>query len=180
MSKSSADQSFPVGLVVKLNFLILGLALVVFFIYRLNSGGLPDGVRVLFGLQPSGTASLTWCDTRVKALDFADGSGIEQVEYKWLGHAEGTDRTPLDFIGVEKWFGKNCTVQVTNRRKSQGAGSTDALGAAAMNVHFINGTTESFYRLADGFYLWKDKVFQSAELTQQIDALKAMLPVQRQ
>ncbi|MCB0363714.1 MAG: hypothetical protein KDD35_13385, partial [Bdellovibrionales bacterium] len=81
------------SLIVKLNFLILGLALAVYFISDLKKQGLSSTAITVMGLEeksPSRSARLRgavdWCETRVKQVSLPSGLRVVQEGMKWLAY----------------------------------------------------------------------------------------------
>ena len=93
------------SLIVKINFLVLGLGVILYTMYVLNSQGLPAPVANFVGIEVEKKQKLSWCDTRVTSINLANGRRVFQNGMKW--YAEGPmESGELDFIQVEKWFPK--------------------------------------------------------------------------
>ena len=80
----------------------------------------------------------------------------------------GEDRRELDFIAVEKWFGRNCSVRA---EITQVDGATLANFKPVIFVKFIDEKVEALGRNEGGTYIWQGKAFKSAELDQALTEL---------
>jgi len=154
---------------VKVNFLLLALVGVVFLMSKLRSNGLGQGVAAIFGLPSPGkvikvapgsvTTTLDWCDTRVSAIERTGSPTLRQVKLKWMW--ESTPPLELNFIAVEKWFGRHCRVKVERLGPGQ---FNEASAQPAMLVHFIKGPAETLYRMGSNVFKWRQEIFRSDEL----------------
>lgn len=155
------------SLIIKLNFLVVGLFLVLFSIHSLNKNGLPAGLSALFGgakhggQQPNASLKkINWCDTRVQALVQPEGFQLEQVGMKWFAKRE--EEKEVDFIRVEKWFGKYCSIKgLFIEEASELPLETFK---PAFFIKFIKGEVQALGRNDEGVYLWKGQAFTSEEL----------------
>jgi hypothetical protein len=163
-----------ISYIVKLNFLVLALLVVIFAMSKLRSG-VSDGVAMILGMQPPSQApapgtvitTLDWCDTRIKALIRPGRPALEQVKLDWIWKGEPPEK--LNFISVEKWFGRYCRVQIERV-------DPDQLGTVgpALEVHFIKGEPETLRRSVAGVYQWRQEIFRSHELDQALVDLEAL------
>ena len=166
--------------IVTLNFLVLGFVLTIFAIYMVQTRGLPAPILNVFGIDAgkrSSTYRQSWCDTRVSALIRPNEFKLEQEGMKWIGD-DGEPRE-LNFIAVEKWFGRNCAV------RAQVAESPISLEEKsefipALFVKFITGEVTSLRRSADGRYIWRDRVFRSPKLDQALGELEELVPLKKE
>lgn len=145
------------SLIVKINFLVLGLGLVIYGIYFLNNKGLPAPVASAIGVPVQKKSFLNWCDTRVKSMSLANGRRVYQQGRKWMAEG-GIESGELDFIAVEKWFGNNCKRSVTGH-----VGEVRAQALVA-SVEFIDGAQAEFKADGQGLLIWKGRAFASPEL----------------
>ncbi len=160
---------------VKLNFLVLGLFLVVYAISKFNSAGMQDNLALLMGLRaglqaaPPGTVvtQMDWCDTRVRARERPGQPTLRQEKLKWLW--QGDPVLELNFIAVEKWFGRYCRVMI-DRVDPADLGTV----GPAMTVHFIKGEPETLMRSVGGVYRWRQEIFRSSELDQALKELEEL------
>lgn len=152
--------------IIKLNFLVLALVIVLLASNTIRKHGLPVAVSQIFGLPSNQKQTLSWCETRVESLVRPEGFKIEQVENKWI--REDKERAEVNFLSVEKWFGQYCKVKGLSLQPV-----TADLGSfkPVLFVKFINDKVEAFGRRADGTFLWKGVAFKSPELEKAIDEL---------
>ena len=144
-------------IIVRINFLVLGLGLVVYGIWYLNNRGLPTPVASFIGAPSEKMQLLNWCETRVSALDLANGRRVYQKGMKWF--ADGPmESGQLDMIAMEKWFGNYCEVPV---RRHAGRIQAKALVAT---VEFIDGVRLDIRADGQGLMSLKGHVFASEVL----------------
>jgi len=163
--------------VLKVNFLVLSLLGVLYLMYKLNTVGIGEGLTTLMGVssEPVGVRTATvgkietldWCDTRVKRLEPVGQEPIFQDKLKW--YRSGTPPQELDFIVVEKWFGRNCRVRVQKIPVAQFDG---ARAGPALVVNFIKGEPSTLLKAPDGSFRWHEQTFLSTELSTALDELK--------
>ena len=164
------------SLIVKLNFLVLGLVLVIFGISSLRNRGLPSGVAELFGAAPgaasssTASSSLKWCETRVRSLIQPSGFQLEQKGMKWIGETE-TEKE-LNFIAIEKWFGRHCQLLV-NPVALEAAEKTQF--NPILFVQFIDQTAHAFGYKEGGVYTWRGQTFRSEQLDLALKELKDLV-----
>jgi len=160
---------------VKLNFLVLALLLVVYAMSKLR-GGINDGVAMVLGLKAgdnitvapgSITTVLDWCDTRVKSLARPGKPTLTQTKLKWIWQADPA--LELNVIAVEKWFGRYCRVQIERVDPAELGES-----APALIVEFVKGAPETLSRSVAGVFKWRQEIFKSAELTKALEDLEAL------
>ena len=146
------------ALIVKINFLVLGLGIILYAMFFLNSRGLPAPIANLVGVaEVKKQARLSWCDTRITSIELANGRRVYQEGLKW--YADGPmEKGELDFIAVEKWFGSHCKVPVTSHPAEI---TEEALVAA---VQFIDGARQDFRADGKGIMTWKGQSFSSPTL----------------
>lgn len=147
-------------LIIRLNFLVLGLGLVIYAIYFLNTRGLPTSFSELF--QPSDSIRISWCETRVEALTLPSNLELYQEGYQWLSQRGEEAERELNFIEVEKWFGRYCRLR--GLRKDRDLVDIASL-SPALHIKFITGQEEVIYQDSDQLYVWRDRAFKSEELT---------------
>lgn len=159
------------SLIVKLNFLLLGLGLTIYFIYGLNAKGLSPGVLALFGIAPAQTvgslteSTWTWCDTRVTALIRPDEKfKLSQEGSRWV--VEDQSPREVNFIAVEKWFAKFCSVPAKSIEANAGEGFRPS-----MMVKFVNGQVEVLRQNDDGVFLWKGQAFAAPQMLEALEEL---------
>ncbi len=154
---------------VKLNFLLLAFLGVIFLMSKLRSNGMGEGIAAFFGGPAPGkivrvapgsvTTTLDWCDTRISAIEREGAPTLRQVKLKWLW--ETTPPQELNFIAVEKWFGRNCKVKVERLAPDR---FDEASQKPAMLVHFIKGPAETLFRVGEDLFKWRQEIFRSSEL----------------
>ncbi|MGE0763052.1 MAG: hypothetical protein AB7N80_07225 [Bdellovibrionales bacterium] len=168
-------MKLSVSYIVKLNFLVLGLLGVIFAMYKIQSGAVSDAINMMMGVKaaeappPPGTivTQMDWCDTRVRSLGRPGKPTLRQEKLKWLWQADPT--LELNFIAVEKWFGRYCRVKIERLDPDQLANA-----APVLVVEFIKGAPETLLRSVAGVYKWRQEIFRSQELDQALEALEKL------
>ena len=154
------------SLILKINFLILGLLLVLFAIRSLNQGGLPTTMAEFLAPPLSGSKKIYWCETRVKSIIKPEGFQLEQQGMKWFS-IDGSNRE-LDFITVEKWFGRHCAIigedVVVDEAELAGF-------KPVIFVKFIDDKVEALGRNDGGTFIWRGRAFRSAGFDQALTEL---------
>ena len=168
------------SLILKLNFLVLGLFIVIFAIRSLNQGGLPSGVRELFGVSASQDSGprlkkISWCETRVESLVWPDSFQLAQEGRKWF--VTTAEKKELNFIAVEKWFGRYCAVRSQVLPELPEPLETFQ---PVLFVKFITDKVEALRRSPDGTYWWQGQAFQSEELDLALKELAQLVGVTSQ
>ena len=171
-----ANFFMKISYLVKLNFLVLALLLVIFAMSKLRRG-ISDGVAMVMGLHngaaapPSKAAAavtvLDWCDTRVKSLSRPGKPTLTQARLKWLWQSDPA--LELNAVAVEKWFGRYCRVQIERVDPAELGES-----AAALVVDFVKGPSETLQRSVAGVFKWRQEIFKSAELSKALEDLEAL------
>ena len=165
--------------IIKLNFLVLALVLVLFAIYKIRGGSLDRGVSAMLGIeagQPEQNPKidgvighLDWCDTRVSEIIRPNQPKLIQEKMKWIW--EGNPSMELNFLAVEKWFAQFCEVLIDRARPVD---FVESQAEAAMEVHFIKGNPTKLLMDKNGVYRWRNTVFRSAEMDAALQALSAL------
>ncbi|MCB0385335.1 MAG: hypothetical protein KDD43_08075 [Bdellovibrionales bacterium] len=154
----------------KINFLVLGLVVVMMVMFRLKDKGLNENIQAVMGLNlsgesPSVTQEVTWCETRVSSLEM-EGLRLFQEGLKWFMETDG--KREADFVSVEKWFGRHCTLDVDPV-------TLEDLNLDQFNplftISFVKGPRQQILRSGDGVYLWGNQAFRSTELDEALRAL---------
>lgn len=182
------------SLIFKINFLVLGLALTVYISYQLRARGLGTDVLALFGINapaatsrssaPNTTDRATekkatddesafrwnWCQTRVTAMIKPEEFKIAQEGNLWV--YEAAAKQVVNFLSVEKWLAKFCTVDAkklpnTNAERAE-------LFKPALMVKFVDGHVELIRRSTDGQYLWRGQAFTSPEFDSALSELSTL------
>ncbi len=159
------------NILVKLNFLILGLFLVGYTMYSLNHDGLPQSVTSIFGMKNKSNDYLTWCDTRAEKVIIDDSVSLFQKGKSW--HVKvGAQEKRVDTIAMEKWFSNYCRLNVKflkNRPKQ-------AIYSNQLGIQFVNGVEASFKKSSKfNVYKWQTKYFESKNLENAIKDLKKLI-----
>ena len=153
--------------ILKINFLILILVVVFMVMNRLETQGLGSSFLTVMGLGSQGTAGkqVTWCDTRVTSVEMA-GLKLIQEGLKWFVETE--TRAEADFVSVEKWFGRHCTLDIN----PVGLDSLDLKKFdPLLTVSFVKGPQQQVLRSGEGIYLWQNQAFRSSELDEALKTL---------
>lgn len=162
------------SLIVKLNFFLLAFGLTAYLIYAVNTRGLSPGFLALFGIEssaPTQSHSLkkwTWCETRVTNLMQPGVFQLSQEGRNWIEERPEGQRV-VDFIAVEKWFTRFCTLGI---EPVEGRTSEDF--KPVFMVKFVDGRTEILRQSSEGHFAWKGQVFLSSELLEAFQALHAL------
>ncbi len=136
---------------VRIGVMVLSFFAVLYMIWKLNQFG-PDDLTMIL------------CPTRVASITTSDGQGIVQDEMKWYRRANG-NLEELDPVAVEKWFGKNCKIEIEPVKKVDSS-------TVVFVVAFVNGPPETLYNAGEGLFRWKNKTFKSTQLEAAIASLK--------
>lgn len=152
----------------RVGVMILGFAVIVIAIKNLNEYGLGRRTRDALGLSTPGTRTaqvvnqrIDLCETRIHALTVPGHERIYEKDLKWYRGEEGQKAQPIDFIDMEKWLSRNCTLRA---EKMQPQPSLTAQAAPALIVDFIKGAPETLKVLGHGLYIWKNHWFRSGQL----------------
>ena len=160
--------------IVKVNFLILSLVLVVYLILHMRNSGLPSTVQDVFGISPhlatvsSQSKQLTWCETRIKSME-TKSFRIYQDRLKWF--SSGYSSKKINDLSVEKWFVKNCSLDIEPIDKNTVKYENPQ---TALVVNFIKGTAERLFRLEPDIYSWKGQIFRSPQLSSALSQLEQL------
>ena len=165
--------------IVKLNFMILGLALTLYAIYTLNSHGLNPRVRALLGLsQEDGSTEksfhINWCSTRVIGLIQPEKLKVSQEGQNWVREDNGSNSV-VDFIAMEKWLARSCSVQA----KKVNTTVTSASFLPTLFVKFVDGEVDVIRRNSQGVYLWRGQTFTSLDFDSAVAELSRLPNGQR-
>ena len=106
------------------------------------------------------------CPTRVSAVKLMDGTLIAQEKMSWF-RSKGGQSEELDPIAVEKWFGRNCRVEIAAEA------ATDA-GPPAVEFQFVSGQPETIFSTGNGLYMWQSRVFRSPALETALNELQQL------
>lgn len=174
--------------IVKLNFLVLGFALTMYFIYQVNTRGLSPQFLAIFGMKPSAAVKaqpslnsekLSWCETRVSALLLPEKMKLIQDGSQWVVESSvGPEvvRRAVDFISVEKWFARFCNLAV---EKPQVAVSETSATQPLMMVKYVTGDVGVLKQTAQGDLVWKGQVFKSQQFFEAVSELLNLPPAAR-
>ena len=150
-----------VKFIVKLNFLVLALGLCIYFMYSLHSRGLPNPVLAVFGLPAEKSTppeSINFCKTRVLGLIEPEKIKIIQNGNQWM--VEQPEPTPINFIAVEKWLSRFCSIKA----KTVGKALPDKPLSPILFIKFIDGSVDILRSDATGAFELGGSLFQSPEL----------------
>lgn len=88
-----------------------------------------------------------------------DTKSVWQEGMKWM--KKGPKAREVDFIAVEKWFGRNCDLKV---RPIEQASEKLTQLTPALKVDFIKGKPMTFYRADNGAFYFRGRTFASEQL----------------
>lgn len=135
----------------------------------------PETVRVA---KVTSYPPFFWCVNRVGSIKFNGlghaGVEIAQSSRRWL---ETKSERELNFLEVEKWFGRFCSVKVDQVSSLSGFESKAEEFAPALEVHFIDGNLKRFEKSKNGWWRVNNTIFRSQEFDQGILSLSKLLPV---
>lgn len=126
-------------------------------------------VEIFTGPAQAGSngKNIDLCPTRVSEVQVLGGPMIFQKGMKWMSRT-GADEAELDQIAMEKWFGKNCLLEIEPVDEVKDP-------QPMMKVAFISGSPQSLLASADGF-VWMGRKFKSEQLE---TALKELANIPR-
>lgn len=168
----------------KTPLMLLALIAVIYTMRQLNTKGLDQGVLSTLGIQPSGAplvpgaaepaarharliGQITWCETRVRELEEPGVFRLYQDGSKWFFDRQG-QKKEVDFVAVEKWFARHCSLHV-----EAAAVSAQQTLHPGLVVKFVRGPDQTFER-AEGsgtIYRWRNQTFKSPELDMALSLL---------
>lgn len=152
----NAQKPDPTPLIIKINFMLLGLFVVGYGIFTLRNNGSPEWLQTLVGTDQA--SSITLCDTRIVGLIKPNQYRISQNGRKWI--KEGSSTVELNFLDMERWFGANCKVSASNIAPHH----TKELIKPIYLFKFVDGAALPIYQGPDGSYIWKNQSFRSTKL----------------
>lgn len=187
MLNSSPNSPFS-RLLMSAKILMMGICLVaiLWMIKSLQSDGLPSSMQDFFGVQPSPESTegirkifvgkkLSWCETRVKGLR-AGGFALEQKDRDWVWATEAK-ATPVNFLDVEKWLARYCTIPIMPDNRESETAQKDSF-KPVLRVSFIKGGDVELLKSEQGLYSWRGQVFRSYEMNKALEALHGLGPTQ--
>jgi hypothetical protein len=141
---------------IRVVFMVVILAAVLWSMRRLNHGGFPD--------RGSETA-LNLCPSRIAWMESAtDGAHIEQRQNRWMRTLPNSESAELDPIAVEKWLSRFCSVAI------QGITDNASL-EPALTVGYVAQSPTVVLRTKSGTYQAFGKSFQSGDLDEVLHKL---------
>lgn len=159
-------------MIVKLNFLLLGFGLVIYFIWHLNHRGLPKGASELMGLsnKQNGELSINLCPTRITKLQFSPNFELFESKMLWQTRNQNEVKKVPNQVEIEKWFGRNCRI------KGQAAEALPAPDRLIANFQYVDGTEIPLYfDSASEKFLFAETTFHSQALQEQFARLTETL-----
>ncbi|OFZ12199.1 MAG: hypothetical protein A2Z20_11325 [Bdellovibrionales bacterium RBG_16_40_8] len=164
--------------IIKLNFLLLGLALTFYAIYSLNTRGINSSISMLLGLNLTGKTitkhfNFNWCNARVAGLIIPEKFKVLQDGQNWI--AEGNKSRNVDFIAMEKWLAQSCSSQA----ERVNTGKADEPLMPALIIKFVDGSIDMIRRNSRGVYVWKGQAFTSSAFDQALAELPQLPEGQR-
>jgi hypothetical protein len=159
------------SLIVRINFLLLGLGLTLYGMYGVNSHGVPKPLLTILGIDSAPKAEAKMCKTRVQGVIQPEKLKLMQDGNDWV--AEGPQSHKVDFISVEKWLSKFCSAKLeplpATAKADAGAGFTPTLF-----VKFIDGGIDVLRSAADGSFEWHGQFFRSEDLKNALQQLGSL------
>lgn len=145
------------ALLLRCGFLVLALGGVIYAMHALKKDQANDTLRVFLS---GAETTFSWCDTRVKSIELGPEDSIVQRKLKWFRETKNQSKE-LDFVAVEKWFGRHCKLTIEPQPTE---GFVEPSPAATLKVEFIKGPGSTLWRQKDGLFKWYDQVFSSSQL----------------
>ncbi len=152
----------------------VSLIVVVSAIRNMNNRTLAPSLASVMGLPATSGAKvaiagrLNWCETRVEALALANGTQIRQENFKWY-RISPTGKQEVDSLAMEKWLGRNCTVDAELTQNS-----ASDLPKKMLIVNFIKGKSQALLRYPTGEFAWAGQTFKSPELANALLDLESL------
>lgn len=112
-------------------------------------------------------AAVNLCPTRITRLE-AGHVAVFQDGMDWY-RTSSTEKERLDPVAVEKWFSRNCALEV--KKTSASADVT-----AALKVFFVSGEPQTLLKSASGEFEWMGQPFISTHMDKALNEL-VELPV---
>ncbi len=154
--------------ILKINFLVLGLILVVFLMVRLKSGSLRDGVNDLFGAPnktvPTENVEVSrtwkWCLSPVTAIEAGGSRIFIEKTGKWKIQT-GQKRELLETAAVNNWLDQSCSLSIFSVPIE---GLDLALFSPDLVFSFRSGPQLHILSSKSGVYLAENQAFRSSDL----------------
>lgn len=167
--------------ILKINFLVLGLIVVIFLMIRLKSDGLRDGINDLFGapnkevLPENAEKSRlwNWCQSQVTAIEVGSRRIFKEAD-KWTVQI-GNKKEWLDTAAVSNWFEQSCRLSILSVPIE---GLDLALFSPDLVLSFEAGPQLHILRSKSGVYMAENQVFRSLDLDEAKKRLE-ILPSQK-
>jgi len=140
---------------VRVGVMILTLVGVLSVMYRLKPTSFLGG---------SNANSVNLCPTRVASVAMIGRFALIQDGMKWY-RAEQGERTELDQIAAEKWFGAHCKVSAEQVESNEGA-------SPLLTLAYVSGSPKTILMSPDGVFTMDQSHFRSLQLVQAITALE--------
>ena len=121
------------------------------------------------GALGAGNEAVNLCPTRVSSVSMIGRFAIMQDGLKWYRTGDGGERTELDPVAVEKWFGENCQLSGAKEEASPG-------GTPLMTLAYVSGLPATILMSADGVFSMNKSHFRSQDLLRAITALEHLPP----
>jgi hypothetical protein len=159
MKSKRNDTEGLAWLFFKINLLLAVLVVVIYASHVLSTRGLPAPLAGALGVKGNDRFELSWCETRVKAIQVGQGPRVFQDGYKWYRATASSAPVELNFLNVEKWFAEYCKVHARTIENAQ----TDRVAAV---IEFIDGRQVQVLAGPDDTFGWQGTTFESHDLTQ--------------
>ncbi len=158
---------------VRVGVMTLTLLLIASIIYSQQKGqsALQNFTNVFFSAPTDGRHKVVLCPTRVKSIQFPSGATLEQAGMDWA-RTQNNGQQILDTIGLEKWFGRYCTINAE-------LAPTSALLSPGLETlatwRYIQGEDQLLQKNTAGVYVWQNVAFISPTLDTALQELEALI-----
>lgn len=157
-------------------FLMIALSATLYAVTLLNTGHMND-FWISLGLGKA-NQSLNWCRERVVKISGTNDAGtwtLFEEKQEWLIGKNSDPVQKLDYLEVEKWFAKNCIINIEIYK------NISILDMAILPfgvAHFNDGTNAKIISLGnEGVYQINEVIFKSKDWTQALEDLKNLLKI---
>lgn len=163
--------------ILKINFLVLGLIVVVFLMLRLKSGSLRDSVNDLFGAPNNEVLTenveksrvWSWCLSQVTAIEAGSRRVFREAD-KWIFQV-GEKREWLETAAVRNWLAQSCNLSIFSVPIE---GLDLALFSPDLVLSFESGPQLHILSSKSGVYLAENQAFRSSDLDEAKKRLESL------
>lgn len=163
--------------ILKINFLLLGLIVVVILMFQLKSGSLRDGVNDLFGAPNNDVPAenvekpsvWNWCLSQVTVIESGSRRVFREND-KWIVQI-GEKREWLEAAAVSNWLAQSCNLSIFSVPID---GLDLALFSPDLVLSFESGPQLHILSSKSGVYLAENQAFRSSDLDEAKKRLESL------